>query len=203
MPTRRPASWAVILTAVVILAACDAGPVMTGPPAVGNPTSAPSPGSPAPSEARFSPASWPAGGSACGREGYRGNLGRIEATEARTVVFTLCAPDGAFLSRVAHPALGVLDAATIDELATDSGSARSLAGTGPYRIDQWTRDQNVRLVRAGDAASAVDASCSNASCSAAVMAFQALPCFSMAAMSNAPSAPRMARWFCVDSTAMS
>ena len=154
MPTRRPASWAVILTAVVILAACDAGPVMTGPPAVGNPTSAPSAGSPAPSEARFSPASWPASGSACGREGYRGNLGRIEATEARTVVFTLCAPDGAFLSRVAHPALGVLDAATIDELATDSGSARSLAGTGPYRIDQWTRDQNVRLVRAGDAASA-------------------------------------------------
>ena len=138
MPTRRPASWAVVLITVAVLAACDAGPVVTGPPAVGNPTPAPSAGSPGPSEAPFSRASWPASGSACGTEGYTGNLGRIEATEARTVVFTLCAPDGAFLSRVAHPALGILDAATIAELATNPDSARSLAGTGPYRIDHWT-----------------------------------------------------------------
>ena len=154
MPTRRPASWAVVLITVAVLAACDAGPVVTGPPAVGNPTPAPSAGSPGPSEEPFSRASWPASGSACGTEGYTGNLGRIEATEARTVVFTLCAPDGAFLSRVAHPALGILDAATIAELATNPDSARSLAGTGPYRIDHWTPGQNVRLVRAGDAASA-------------------------------------------------
>ncbi len=154
MPTRRPASWAVVLITVAVLAACDAGPVVTGPPAVGNPTPAPSSGSPGPSEAAFSRASWPASGSACGTEGYTGNLGRIEATEARTVVFTMCAPDGAFLSRVAHPALGILDAATIAELATNPDSARSLAGTGPYRIDHWTPGQNVRLVRAGDAASA-------------------------------------------------
>jgi ABC-type transport system substrate-binding protein len=154
MPTRRPAAWAVVLTAVAVLAACDAGPVVTGPPDVGNRTPAPASGSPAPTEAPFSPARWPASGSACGTQGYTGNLGRIEATEARTVVFTLCSPDGAFLSRVAHPALGVLDAATIGTLATHPDSARSLAGTGPYRIDQWTKDQNVRLLRAGDAASA-------------------------------------------------
>ena len=131
MPTRRPASWAVVLITVAVLAACDAGPVVTGPPAVGNPTPAPSSGSPGPSEEPFSRASWPASGSACGTEGYTGNLGRIEATEARTVVFTLCAPDGAFLSRVAHPALGILDAATIAGLATNPGSARSLAAPAP------------------------------------------------------------------------
>ena len=147
MPTRRPASGAVVLITVAVLAACDAGPVVTGPPAVGNPTPAPSAGSPEPSESAFSRASWPASGSACGAEGYTGNLGRIEATEARTVVFTLCAPDGAFLSRVAHPALGILDAATIAELATNPDGARSLAGTGPYRIDHWTPGENVRLVR--------------------------------------------------------
>ena len=154
MPTRRPASWAVVLITVAVLAACDAGPVVTGPPAVGNLTPAPSLGSSGPAEAPFSRASWPASGSACGTEGYTGNLGRIEATEARTVVFTLCAPDGAFLSRVAHPALGILDSATIAGLATNPDTARSLAGTGPYRIDHWTPGQNVRLVRAGDAASA-------------------------------------------------
>ena len=64
------------------------------------------------------------------------------------MVFTLCAPDGAFLSRVAHPALGILDAATIAELATNPDSARSLAGTGPYRIDHWTPGRE-RPARAG------------------------------------------------------
>ncbi|HEY6570205.1 MAG TPA: ABC transporter substrate-binding protein, partial [Candidatus Limnocylindrales bacterium] len=75
-------------------------------------------------------------------------MGRIEALEARTVRFTLCSPDGAFPARVAHPALGVLDAAAIDRIATNPNSVRSLAGTGPYRIDAWTPGENVRLVRA-------------------------------------------------------
>ena len=93
MPTRRPASWAVVLTAVAVLAACDAGPVVTGPPAVANPTPAPSAGSPEPSETPFSPASWPASGSACGTEGYtrqpradrghRGAHGGVHAVRAR------------------------------------------------------------------------------------------------------------------------
>ena len=55
---------------------------------------------------------------------------------------------------MAHPALGVLDAAEIDRLATSPGQVRDLAGTGPYRIDAWTPGQNVRLVRVAPDASA-------------------------------------------------
>ena len=155
MPTRRPASWAVVLITVAVLAACDAGPVVTGPPAVGNPTPDPVLRVAGAQRGRRSAArAGRRAGPRAARRATRATSGRIEATEARTVVFTLCAPDGAFLSRVAHPALGILDAATIAELATNPDSARSLAGTGPYRIDHWTPGQNVRLVRAGDASSA-------------------------------------------------
>ena len=128
--------------------ACDAGPVVTGPPSGSSPTpgdaSAPAPAS---TGEPFRPASWPAGGSACDTEGYNGAMGRIEAPDARTVRFTLCSPDGAFPARVAHPALGVLDAAAIERIASAPGSVTSLAGTGPYRIDAWTPGENVRLAR--------------------------------------------------------
>ena len=44
----------------------------------------------------------------------------------------------------AHPALGILDAAAIERLAADPGTARSLAGTGPYQIDAWTPLPQIR-----------------------------------------------------------
>jgi ABC-type transport system substrate-binding protein len=150
MPSRRRPSWAACLAAAVLLAACDAGPVVTGPPAGLSPTPGPSGSAPAPGEAAFRAAAWPQAGSACDAAGYTGRLGRIEAPDARTVVFTLCRPDGAFPARLAHPALGILDAATVERLATDPDSARRVSGTGPYRIERWTPGENVRLVRVAD-----------------------------------------------------
>ena len=125
-------------------------PAPTGPLAGESPTPDPSGSAPPATEEPFTAATWPVAGTACGGEGYRGEMGRIEAPDARTVVFTLCAPDGAFLGKLAHPALGILDAAAIERLAADPGTATSLAGTGPYRIDAWTPGENVRLVLAGD-----------------------------------------------------
>ncbi len=120
---------------------------MTTPPA--GVTSTPTATTVAPSdEVPFTPAAWPESGSACGSRGYRGLLGRIEASSVRTIRFTLCEPDGAFPARLAHPALGILDTAEIERLASDPGSARSVAGTGPYRIDRWDSDDAVILVRA-------------------------------------------------------
>jgi ABC-type transport system substrate-binding protein len=107
-----------------------------------------------PEEIPFTPAAWPESGSACGIRGYDGLLGQVEAINARTIRFTLCEPDGAFLARIAHPALGILDTAAIERLASDPGSARSLAGTGPYRIDRWDSADAVILVRAGTKSSA-------------------------------------------------
>jgi ABC-type transport system substrate-binding protein len=151
--TRRlRAALLLALGATLMAAACDAGPVVTPPPAGISPLPGPSGSGAVPAEEPFRAAAWPAAGSACGTEGYTGNLGRIEAPEARRVVFTLCEPDGGFLARVAHPALGVLDAAVVDRLATNPNSVRTLSGTGPYFIEKWT-GENVQLGRVADEAS--------------------------------------------------
>jgi ABC-type transport system substrate-binding protein len=81
----------------------------------------------------------------CAQEGYSGLLGLIEALDTRTVRFTLCAPDGAFLARIAHPAMAILDSATIDALAADPARERAIAGTGPYRIADWQTGVEIRL----------------------------------------------------------
>jgi dipeptide transport system substrate-binding protein len=99
-----------------------------------------------PSERAFAPVAWPETGSACDVAGYTGLLGRIEATGPRTVRFTLCAPDGAFPTRLAHPSLGVLDAVVAERVEGDPASVRDVAGAGPFRIVAWTAD-NIRLER--------------------------------------------------------
>ncbi len=143
----RPA--ATVLVAVALLVAgCAPGPDVTGGPHTPGASAAPpSDASAAPAQVPFHASAWPPAGSACDQPGYRGDMGRIEALSARLVRFTLCAPDGAFLVRLAHPALAVIDSASLDRLAVDRSSATGLAGTGPYRIDHWTPGDNVRLVR--------------------------------------------------------
>ena len=85
-----------------------------------------------------------------------GRIGRIEAVDERTVRFTLCTPDGAFPARLAHPALGIMDAAEVDVLARDPSTARSIAGAGAYRVEAWIPGENVRLVRVAAAGGAGD-----------------------------------------------
>jgi len=141
-----PVLMILAVAAAVLLAACEPAPSAT-------PTeqqTSPSPGTDAsspPDEVGFKPAAWPAAVSACDLAGYTGLMGRIEATAVRTVRFTLCRPDAAFLARIAHPALGIFDTATIERLSEDRASATTIAGSGPYRIDGWTAGDNVRLVR--------------------------------------------------------
>ena len=61
--------------------------------------------------------------------------------------FTLCAPDGAFPARLAHPSLGIIDAVTVDAVADDPDAARSVAGAGGFRVTAWADDGNLRLAR--------------------------------------------------------
>ena len=149
MPSSRR-TLAILLVAALAAGACEAGPAVTEAPASGGslPTAA---ATSTPTEIAFLHAAWPPTGSACDDPGYGGRLGRIQALDALTVRFTLCSPDGAFRARLAHPSLAVLDATTIARLAIDRDVGRTLAGTGPYRIEAWTRD-NVRLGLAGPGA---------------------------------------------------
>ncbi len=65
-------------------------------------------------------------------------------------MFTLCAPDGAFLARIAHPALGIVDAADLARIAANPANARDVAGQGSYRVVLWGAS-NVQLARVGAA----------------------------------------------------
>ncbi len=144
------------LPALLVVAAL-VGACATEPEPSASPTSRIDGASPTPTVAvtdnPFSPSSWPAAGSACDAPGYTGRIGRIEAVNALTVRFRLCAPDGSFLARIASPALGILDSATIERLGADPGAARSIAGTGPYRIERWDEGGDAVLAAAtGDGA---------------------------------------------------
>ena len=116
--SRRPSGHITLLVAVaLVVAACGA----TIPPIESsNPTPTRPPVTPAPSTGKFVASAYPVKGSApCGEKAppdpshgaYTGNLKRIHAEDATTVVFELCAPDVAFLSKIADPAFGINDAA--------------------------------------------------------------------------------------------
>jgi ABC-type transport system substrate-binding protein len=85
------------------------------------------------------------GESACGTEGYSGQMGLIKATAANTVEFTLCAPDAAFLSKVAFTTLGIQDADYLTETGGGGDLIREPVGTGPYKLDHWTDGQEIVL----------------------------------------------------------
>jgi len=140
-PSRR--TLLVLLAAALAGGACGSDPAVTQAPSDSAHTGSPA-ATPAASEIAFAPAAWPVRGSACDDPAYHGRLGRIEAPDALTVVFTLCAPDGAFRTRLAHPSMAVVDASSIARLAAGGDAGRTPAGTGPYRVEAWRTD-NVQL----------------------------------------------------------
>jgi peptide/nickel transport system substrate-binding protein len=138
---RSPVLALLAMTAI-IFAAC-------GPAATTAPTDAPStpaatdPASAAPAEI------FPAEGEVTCKDGdtpgsyndveYNGNLKSIEAPDASTVVFTLCAPDVAFLQKVAFSVFAINDSGWIETHAADGTIKDTLNGTGPYKLDSWTK----------------------------------------------------------------
>src|SRR5262245_59693868 len=124
------------------------------------PTASPPPPTAVTSQGPFSPTAYPAGGDApCGQNeapdarhaAYRGNLRKISAPDASTVVFDLCRPDVAFLSKIAAPAFAINDsawlAAHIDHDASVQPILTEVNGTGPYRLERWDRGSEISLAR--------------------------------------------------------
>jgi len=135
-----------LLLAALLAGGCGGEPTPSPAPSGDTVPATPAPTAAFP-ERPYADAAWPAAGSACDLEGYEGLLGRIEATAPRTVRFTLCAPDGAFPARLAHPALGIIDAASVDAVAVDPTAARTVAGAGAFRVEAWSQEGEVRLER--------------------------------------------------------
>lgn len=76
---------------------------------------------------------------------YGGELKAIEALDDYTVRFTLCYPDVAFPAKVALPPFGIHPA---EYLAATGGTGQFVdapIGTGPYRLEAWHKDSELRL----------------------------------------------------------
>ena len=151
---RRLLSAAVLVAVAGAACNADPAPSATPPPAPSSAEPSGAVATPGTSESSFARSAWPVWGSACDVEGYTGRLGRIEAVTARTIRFRLCRPDGAFPTRLAHPALGIVDASSIALLEADPTATAALPGAGEYRVDAWTPGDNVRLVPGAAAESA-------------------------------------------------
>jgi peptide/nickel transport system substrate-binding protein len=105
--------------------------------------------------------SYPADGEApCGQaeapdaqhSAYTGNFKKITATDATTVVFDLCNPDVAFLSKIAFTSFAINDTAwleaKIDPAKADNQAIVSeVNGTGPYKMEAWNRGSDITLAR--------------------------------------------------------
>jgi len=141
-----------------LLAACGADV----PPSASNraATATPSPSVAPSSDAKFTKMSYPADGDApCGQDKapdakhgpYRGNLKRIEAKDPTTVVFDLCGPDVAFLSKIASPSFAINDTgwlqSHLDPKATTQPIETEVNGTGPYRLERWDHGTEISLAR--------------------------------------------------------
>ena len=133
-------------------------------PSTGAASTAPSTGtaSAAPSAAGpFTAMAYPASGEApCGEaaapdathDKYSGNFKKITAKDEKTVVFELCNPDVAFLSKIAFSSFAINDTAwlesKIDPAKPDNQAIVSeVNGTGPYKLDKWNRGSDVTMVR--------------------------------------------------------
>jgi peptide/nickel transport system substrate-binding protein len=93
---------------------------------------------PAPSQAPFSPTAYPEDGPAdCETSGSE--FSSIEATDEHTVVFSLCYPDPAFLSKIAFTAFAIHDTADLEDNMANHLILADPVGTGPYRLVEWQR----------------------------------------------------------------
>jgi peptide/nickel transport system substrate-binding protein len=155
--SRAPRSWsprlAVVLASLAIIVAACGG--ATTSPSAGAPSEAPS--SEAPSSAappaspnpNFEGMAYPESGEApCGTEDYSGIMKKITAVDELTVEFQLCAPDPAFLPKVAFSVFGIWDSDYLAAHAPDKSYLTAPVGTGPYTVTEWTPGQ--RLVYAAN-----------------------------------------------------
>lgn len=76
---------------------------------------------------------------------YGGLFDTIEAIDELTVQFTLCTPDVAFESKVAFSAFGIFPDEYLEETGGGGDLVENPIGTGPYKLEQWDRGNQLVL----------------------------------------------------------
>jgi peptide/nickel transport system substrate-binding protein len=77
---------------------------------------------------------------------YSGNLKKMEAPDAHTVVFTFCNPDVAFLSQIGFKSLAIEDANYLIAHMADGSILDKPNGTGPYMLASWDKGNRMDFV---------------------------------------------------------
>jgi peptide/nickel transport system substrate-binding protein len=156
-----PRLAALAASTAIVLAACAGSTSSTAPsaaPESNAPTSAPE--STSPFEAMVYPET---GEAPCGQadapdanhSAYTGNFKKISATDEKTVVFELCNPDVAFLSKIAFSSFAINDTAWLEshiDPSSDTNQAivTEVNGTGPWKLEAWNRGSDVTMTRNDD-----------------------------------------------------
>jgi peptide/nickel transport system substrate-binding protein len=154
---------ALLATVAIAFAACSSAATTapTAAPATEAPTTAPTAAptttpteapTTAPTEAPYTGMVYPETGEVdCAAKtfngkDYTGMIKSIKAVDAKTVEFTLCGPDPAFLSKVAFSPFAINDTAYLEKAAADGSIVRTPNGTGPYMVKEWVQGDHITLV---------------------------------------------------------
>jgi len=78
---------------------------------------------------------------------YGGLFQTIEAVDEMTVRFTMCAPDPAFLSKIAFSAFAIHSSDYLNETGGGGALLETPIGTGPYVLAEWARGDQLVLTR--------------------------------------------------------
>jgi peptide/nickel transport system substrate-binding protein len=153
----RSPRWSLVAAFAVmaiVFAACGGATPSASPSG----TTAPPPSTPASSEP-FTGLVYPESGEApCGQaaapdathDKYQGNFKKITAVDAGTVVFDLCGPDVAFLSKIAFSSFAINDTQWLQDkidpsLTENQPIVSEVNGTGAYKLSAWNRGSNVTM----------------------------------------------------------
>ncbi|HEY7131757.1 MAG TPA: ABC transporter substrate-binding protein [Candidatus Limnocylindrales bacterium] len=99
------------------------------------------------SEAAYAGTSYPDTAVDCASKpaGYTGEFSQIKAVDRLTVEFDLCAPDVAFLAKLAFATNGIQDSDWLDAHAPDKSYVKTMNGTGPYKFKEWVAGDHITM----------------------------------------------------------
>jgi peptide/nickel transport system substrate-binding protein len=152
-----PRLAALAASAAIVFGACSGAQPSTAPSAGASVAPSTATESSAPFDAMVYPET---GEAPCGQaeapdaqhSAYTGNFKKISATDAGTVVFELCNPDVAFLSKIAFTSFAINDTAWLESKIDPAGTTNQaivseVNGTGPYKLEAWNRGSDVTMAR--------------------------------------------------------